>query len=188
MATIDRSVPVFTQGDDLDWPQKRAYCESIVAALGFTDYEYRESAISAVAQIRDGAARIAGTFSHVVRDYVRDRHLDTVVLGLRSAESRGRRLSRAVRGRDYVTANNLRHLLPIADWSGRDVLAWLITRDLPLFPLYTWPDPTPPHDRRMSWPIIPNQMQHGEARFVRRHAPDLWYRLVAVAPHLSADV
>lgn len=182
-------VAVFTQGDDLDWPSKRTYCEQVSACLGIRDYTYQVSRVSAHAQLVAGAEAIRGTFSHVWRGYVRDRGIDAMVLGLRSAESRARRLNRAVRGTDYRTQDGLRHLLPIADWSAVDVMAYLSTQSVPLFELYTWPDPAlPPHERRMSWPVVPGMMAHGEAAFVRRHAPGLWNRLAAEAPHIATEV
>lgn len=187
VASIDPSVPILTQGDDLDWPEKRAYCERVVSLLGCTDYEYRLSSVSARAQLCEGSERITGTFSHVVREYVRQRQLTTVLIGLRSEESRARRVSRARYGRDYVTRDGMRHLVPLADWSGRDVLAFCVARGLELFSLYTWQDALPPHVRRMSWPVVPGLMAHGEASFVKRHAPALWNQLARDAPHITTE-
>lgn len=181
-------VVVVTQADDLDWPWKRAYCHRVIAQLGITDYEYCESTVSARDQLVAGAARIRGTFRHVLRAYAQRRGHDAAILGLRAAESRGRQLSRARRGRDYRTREGLRHLLPLADWSALDVMAWIQQCGLPLAPVYEWDDDgVPPHERRMSWPVMPDLMAHGEARLLQRHEPGLWNALVAAAPHLTRD-
>ena len=90
-------VPVFTQADDLDWPDKRAFCHQTIARLGFGDYTYATSTVSAAAQVADAldaGDAIRGTFSHVIAQYVRDRGRDGALLGLRSEEAKGRAMTR----------------------------------------------------------------------------------------------
>jgi len=61
---------------------------------------------------------------------------DAVALGLRAEESHARRMNVATHGRDYTRKDGLRVVLPIANWSGRDVWAYLVSRDLPWLRIY----------------------------------------------------
>lgn len=61
---------------------------------------------------------------------------DAVALGLRAEESHARRMNVAMHGRDYTRRDGLRVLLPLANWSGRDVWAYLVSRGLPWLRIY----------------------------------------------------
>lgn len=178
-------MPVLTQADDLDWPEKRAHCHALVTRLGFGDYEYRESQRSAAEQFEQAEAgqAITGTFSHVIRQYVRDRSRDGVMLGLRMDESRQRKMTILRRG--YVNrADDGWRCYPIADWSGEDVFALIVSRDAPYMSLYDCDDDRAPHEWRMSWPATPGFWRTGGAAELRRYFPQHFARLAELNPSL----
>lgn len=177
-------VPVFTQSDDLDWPEKREHCHRVVQWLGFTDYEYRESKVSAAAQFARAAAgdEIVGTFSHVVQQYVTDRQHDGVIVGIRAEESGGRKALTQARGKLFHAGGQWR-CHPIADWSGVDVFAMIVSRGAPYMPLYDC-DARAPHEWRMSWPATPAFWKSGAAAELRRYFPAYFARLAELNPAL----
>jgi len=61
---------------------------------------------------------------------------DSVLLGLRAGESRGRALRVACWGDDHTRRDGLRVILPLARWTGRDIWAYLVTHNLPWLRIY----------------------------------------------------
>lgn len=183
-------VPVFTQADDLDWPEKQQFCVDTIRRLEFTRWDYCESETSAVDQFAalslSATDMIRGTFSHVIRHYVATTARDGVLLGLRAEESHGRRMSRRLRGSLYRTVDGLWHGQPLADWSGVDVFAFLVSRNLPWFHIYDRDDWQAPHEIRMSWLCNPSFVDRGAAAFLRRYYPQHLAWLAAVNPRVRA--
>ena len=174
------SIPVFTQADDLDWPEKRDFCGRVIAQLGFGDYTYAESRVSALAQLTNlecGDGVIRGTFSHVVTEYVRAREREGVLMGLRSEESSGRRMNRACNGSVYRTKAGEWRCTPIVDWCGVDVFAFICSRGLPYFHIYDHDEMQPSHEIRMSWMLNPSFVDRGAASFLHSHYPTHFARL-----------
>jgi len=185
LARIGRTdIPVLTQADDLDWPEKRAHCHRVVAGLGFHDYTYAEAPASALAQlaVMDGVttARIREreVFWAVVRAFIGARTRTGVILGLRAAESRRRRFVRRRYGRCYRTrGDGLWRCLPVADWSGVDVFALLVAEGVPWFHLYDRDRYQPPHEHRLAWLLNPAFLHRGVAAELRRDYPAHFARL-----------
>lgn len=185
----ETEVPVFTQADDLDWPEKESYCRRVVSELGFEDYEYRQSETSALRQLADGAEEIRGTFSHVIEGYVEDRRRDGVLMGLRKEEAEGRRMLRITKGKIYETGDGLTRCIPLADWSGKDVFALIVSTGTEYIHVYDNDDECPPHEIRFSWPLNPSFFQRSDASnsaaWLRRHYPQYFARLAAEIPHIT---
>ena len=176
-------VPVFTQADDLDWPDKRSHCARVVEHLGFQDWTLLPSLRSARAQLSFEAEAVRGTFSHVVVQYVQMRDMHGVIMGLRAEESKGRRINYARKGSIYEAKGRIT-CQPIAHWSGPLVMGYLLARGVPLHPLYTARWHVPPHERRMSWLVHPRFLGEGQLIFIKSCFPDVYERLVAQHPEL----
>lgn len=175
-------IPVFTQADDLDWPDKEEFCRGVVDRLGFVDYSYEWSEVSAVAQLADGSETVRGTFSHVINRYVQAQKRTGVIMGLRAEESKGRVASRRFRGAIYQVKDGSWRCNPLADWRGEDVFALILSTDTPYMHVYDKDDEKPPHEIRFSWMLAPNCMTSGDAAFLKRHYPDLYNRFAARHP------
>lgn len=174
-------VPVFTQADDLDWPDKEEFCRETVRRLGFTDYSYEFSEVSAIDQLVEGRGEVSGTFSHVVRRYVRERNRDGVLMALRAEESLGRGWLRRTRGRIYEAGGELR-CIPLADWKGEDVFALIVATDTPYMHVYDRDDELPPHKIRFSWMVSPEFFHDGSVAFLKRHYPERFNHLCRIYP------
>lgn len=183
LAKMDRTdVPVFTQGDDLDWPDKEAFCRSTVRRLGFADYSYELSEVSAADQVFASDAGVSGTFSHVHRRYVESRSRTGVLMGLRAGEGLGRGWNRKVRGHTYEAGGELR-CNPLADWSGEDVFALIVSTNTPYMHVYDKAEPPRmPHEIRFSWMASPEFFHDGNLAFLKRHYPDLFNQFAARYP------
>jgi 3'-phosphoadenosine 5'-phosphosulfate sulfotransferase (PAPS reductase)/FAD synthetase len=181
-------IPVFTQGDDLDWPDKEAFCRALTAQLGFADYAYMMSGTSALDQFSgltlNGTKTIRGTFSHVVQRYVYERSRNGVLMGLRSEESVHRRALRASRGWMYRTTSGETRCIPIADWAGIDVFALIVSHGLPYMHVYDCDAFCPPHEIRFSWIVNPHFLHRGHPAWLKHYYPDQFTRLAAINPNL----
>jgi phosphoadenosine phosphosulfate reductase len=109
---------------------------------------------------------------------------DGVALGLRSEESSGRAVSRATHGLVYQRGDGMLVCQPLADWSWRDVFAYVATHRLPLHPIYSAPLLHLEHRGRirLSWWASTDHHRHGELAWVKANFPDLYTRLVAAIP------
>jgi len=191
LSQMGETIPVFTQGDDLDWPSKEAYCKRVVSELGFTDYEYRYSEVSAAEQVAAGAERVRGTFSHVIEGYVEDRRRDSVLMGLRKEEAPGREMLRITKGKTYETKDGLTRCIPLVDWSGKDVFALILSTETEYIHVYDNDDDRPPHEIRFSWPVNPRFYYRDAANsavWLRRNYPDFFRRLAERIPALKNHI
>lgn len=123
----------------------------------------------------------------VIDEHVTTRGYDAVLLGLRKAESRSRRLLLSARG--AIFANVARRVLticPLADWSGDDVFAYLMTHDQPLHEAYTQlrfvDDPA---RARVSWWADDTLARRGRLVWLRYYYPDLFNRFAAEFPEIK---
>lgn len=188
-------VAVFTQGDDLDYPDKRAYCERIVAQLGFRNYTYGLSDVSALAQLQASADdEIHGTFSHVIRRYMQEHQRNSAVMGLRAAESlKRRRLAgwtvRAGHPGIYTVSQTGEHrCIPLYDWSGEDVFALILSTGTEYMHVYDHDDLCMPHQIRFCWTANPEFFSRGQLVWLKRYYPSLYNRLLTVNPDVKKYV
>lgn len=117
-----------------------------------------------------------------------------VFLGLRTEESRGRRLNRMFRGKLYQNSVDKRWTCqPIVDWTAKDVFAFAVSRELPIHPYYrlalekmkVHPESPQsrvgcmmPEDGVVSWRVLtPMSMLY----------PEMYRRLINIRPELRKD-
>lgn len=128
------------------------------------------------------------------RDLVKDfkAQLDTAVtaaleaagaegkmLGMAAHESRGRAMNIARRGQSYTAAGQMPKLLPLAHWTSRDVMAYMLHHDLPLLRAYTDSDDPERARSEVAFGVISASAsdalrRHGVWDEWRRIYPDLW--------------
>lgn len=77
-----------------------------------------------------------GLKMRVLTKYHRDNRIDGVVLGIRTSESKSRRLVYKSKGQVYKTENGWR-CLPVATFSAEEVLCVAMLQDAPINPVYT---------------------------------------------------
>ncbi len=124
--------------------------------------------------------------------YQYDNGFDGAFTGMRSEESRGRRMNRIMRGHMYQLSKDASWMCqPIVDWSARDVFACLVSHGAPIHPHYKLAlenfgiDPESPASRVDC--MIPDEgvSQMPTMMPLRELYPELWRRVVAVRPELE---
>jgi 3'-phosphoadenosine 5'-phosphosulfate sulfotransferase (PAPS reductase)/FAD synthetase len=113
-----------------------------------------------------------------------------VFLGLRTQESRGRRINRMVRGKDYKLRDDTMTCQPIVDWQASDVFAYAVWRGLPIHPYYRLAlermglHPEAPNSRVGC--MLPEDcvVQWNVMFPLKTLYPDLWRRVVSLRPEL----
>lgn len=79
-------------------------------------------------RVRDGVPAAKG---RAMRERLAELGLSAQIMGLRRAESRGRRLYLRHYGPAYRRQDGVVNICPLAWWSAQDVWAWIVSRDLP---------------------------------------------------------
>lgn len=198
LACVDlgRSLPVVSEKDDLDYPGEEGYVGGIARAwdleLTVLRPEVSPRAWMA-ANARDLGAggdlhsRAAGLsracFYDVVERY--GARFDGVMLGMRQEESKGRAKSRAVHGTLYRKAHPYRDggqwvSTPLADWSGLDVMAYLLSRDIPMLSVYrcvALAHAREPWRLRKSWWVPGSHSRWGGVAWLQHYYPSLYRQL-----------
>lgn len=190
---------VFSIKDDLDYPGEEDYVRRLAAAWGALDrlvvlhppVSLWELLKQINPDVRDDLHARTSEFSKVgfydVIDEYNARHpVQATMLGLRAAESRGRRLNRKIRGATYQKKDG--HIIsqPLCDWEGRDVYAYLFAHDIELLPVYHCVRLVKSPDLvRKSWWLPGASSSFGGMVWLRTYYPSLYMRLVMEFPEAA---
>jgi phosphoadenosine phosphosulfate reductase len=190
-------VDVMSEKDDLDFPGEEEYVRGLGERWGLR-LSVVHPPTSPAKWISEHAhemhvgddihARSAGLskacFYCVVEEA--NRGYDAVMLGLRSAESGMRRHLRLAKGRCYRLRNGKWRALPVADWSGLDVLAYAESRKIELLPVYRCiglMHRDEPWRLRKSWWLPGDNSRFGQTAWLCRYYPSLYRKLICWFPH-----
>lgn len=190
MGLADR-VTVLSEKDDLDYPGEEQYVLDTAAAWGLRLQIVRPEvspwgwlianrhALGAGSEMHARSSGLSkACFYGVMQDA--DRPFDGVALGLRSEESAIRRGVRERRGRVFRLASGQIRCLPVADWSGLDVLAYAHSRGVDLLHVYRCiglMHRDEPWMVRKSWWIPGSHAGSGGVQWLRRYYPSLYAKL-----------
>lgn len=118
---------------------------------------------------------------------------DGSYVGIRAAESKGRRAFAKYRGTSHQHVTDGKWVFaPLIHWSSDDVMAMLVSRELPIHPYYrrAW-EAFPaaaagsPADMRVDLMIVGGYAgSHGAHALIARVYPEMWRRLCAIRPEL----
>lgn len=187
--SVDPELPVITQFDDCDWPEKAPYIEHMAArnfipafypvAPGFSVWEkVLETEIGGddICKLSHPITRDA--FIQPLSDQQKRLGCDGVFLGLRDAESKARAMNRRTRGCLYRTAGGQWKCLPLAEWSAVDVFAYHVKHHLPINPLYFNNRIFEPENIRISWALpTRNGFSRGEMEHLKIYYPTQYNKL-----------
>lgn len=108
---------------------------------------------------------------------------DGTALGLRAAESFGRRLNARTKGAVYrYKRDGVWACQPIFDWSYDDVWSYIVANDLTYCGVYDKQWDMPEANQRLSYWAGESNRQFGRYAWLRRHYPELFNRLAAQFP------
>lgn len=113
---------------------------------------------------------------------------DGVFLGIRADESKARRIHIRKKGYTYHTKyDDLYHCNPIAFWNSKDVFSYLISRSIPILPLY-YKTTTEQVERLRNGNWIPFglSIQFGDVLFLRKEYPELHQKLKKHFPEVAS--
>ena len=187
-------IELVSEKDDLDYPGERDYVEQLAGdwranltvlepetspAQWMTD---NASCITVGDDMHGRAAELSkACFYSIVENYSSGR---SIMLGLRTEESKGRNAHRASRGLVYQARGQL-VAQPIADWTGIDVYAYCLTHGIELLPLYQCVGLMHARDPwriRKSWWIQGSAGVTGGIQWLRYYYPSLYYKLLEWIP------
>lgn len=129
-------------------------------------------------------------FYGVLKEYQTRKEYKGVFLGLRAAESNGRRINRAKNGTIYY--NESWHQLvcqPLADWNAADVFAYLFSREIPILDVYFKTNfVKSPEEIRKSWVLPSAQSSKGQALWLKYYFPEIFRKLSIINPKMRTYV
>jgi len=119
-------------------------------------------------------------------EWAQQNGLNGVFLGLRKDEARGRKLILNLRSPIYQLKNGLWKANPLANWSFKDVWAYIVTNGLkyPVFYDYTGLGRTREWIRNSSW-CTTDGAERGQVVWLKYYYPELYKRLIAEFPIVS---
>lgn len=186
--SIDSSLPILIQFDDCDWPEKMEYAERIKQKHGF-DYMAVEPDFSiwdAACKCSIGQDNLCAQSHSLTRDgfiSVLDNArielgCNGVMLGLRMAESRARKLNLCKRGHTYKLKSGVMRCNPLSIWNANDVFAYMAINDIEINPCYFKNRFFQPEDIRLSWALpTTGGMTHGDMEHMKMYYPRQYSRL-----------
>lgn len=194
-----RSLPVYSEKDDLDYPGEREYVERLAAEWRI-DLRIIEPPTSPLEWVRahrdelvacdDLHSRAAGLSKECFYGLVEaaTAHHEAIMLGLRAKESRGRLLNRKVRGDSYRKRSGQWVCTPIVDWRGLDVMAYLASREIDVLPVYrciAFAHAREPWMVRKSWWLPGHASAMGGMAWLRHYWPSLYEQAKQLVSHAN---
>lgn len=193
---VDPSIYAASEKDDMDFPGERAYVEYVAARYGFRlDVIEPDGSLWTALEETDiteeiharGTAFSDTFFYSLLERYHTEHAVEGIMLGLRKEESRGRKMNTIMRGCIYQKSDGCWVCCPLADWEGKDVMAYLISRDIPILDVYFKTRfAGKPENIRKSW-ILPGaaSARRGQVAWLRYYYPALYARLYTTNPELG---
>lgn len=189
-----RAARLVSEKDDLDFPGEESYVRSLAVEWGAA-LDIVHPPESPLAFLRAAAERGAWALGDDLHARTAElskrcfygvmeaacRGADLVMMGLRTEESPARNALRASRGRSYTIRTGQRRAIPLADWRGIDVYAYLDAAGVDLLPLYRcigFLHAREPWRVRKSW-WLPGgaSVRYGQVEWLRRYWPSLYATL-----------
>jgi 3'-phosphoadenosine 5'-phosphosulfate sulfotransferase (PAPS reductase)/FAD synthetase len=184
---IDPSIPIFSQFDDCDWPEKRPYMDRVAERHGwdFISVEPGFSVWEAVQNHKIGTENICGidhpitidAFIMPLKAATRASNCDGIFLGLRSDESYIRKKNFQKRRHTYQLKDGTWRCCPLSMWSTRDVFAYLVSNDVEINPCYFYNAICHPEEIRLSWALPTVGWKGRDIEHIRRYYPQQFRRL-----------
>lgn len=188
------NLELISEKDDLDFPGEVQYVEGLAQQWGarltivtpdVSPAEWMREHGASLAPGDDihgrAAALSKACFYGVVEAATAGR---SVLLGLRAEESRGRCANRASRGLVYHARKQWVGM-PLGDWTGLDVMAYLLANGIEPLPLYqcvALMHAREPWRLRKSWWVPGSSGSMGGVHWLRHYYPSLYAKLLEWVP------
>jgi 3'-phosphoadenosine 5'-phosphosulfate sulfotransferase (PAPS reductase)/FAD synthetase len=183
VSLIDKSIPVFTQFDDLDYPHKKKHCQKILEAFDMNNFYMVDTQESVWEMVgTDQKMDANDIFYRVIESFLKRVDCNGHFMGLRIEESKKRKMNYLTRGHIYIR-QGMKVCTPIALWEGMDVFAYIIQNDIPYIDVYDKDTFDMPHEIRFSWWYNPSFENQGNVVKIKKNNPELFSRLEGKLPN-----
>lgn len=198
--SLDPSVTLVSEKDDLDYPGEETYITELatrwqakleILRPDISPSQWIAEHADQLAMGDDFHSRAAGLSKACFYGVMEqdDAKRDLVFIGLRADESVARRKNRAINGLAYRRKAGHVVCTPLADWRGIDVFAYLQAQEIE--PLHVYRCVGFMHERepwrvRKSWWIPGDMGKYGGASWLRRYYPSLFQRLLKWFPRAQS--
>ena len=186
--SIEPSVPIIMQIDDCDWPELLPYVGRLSDKYGW-EINFTEPDFS-VLEVMRKINRETEDFCSQSHPLTREAFLEPLrkiaeklgvegsFIGLRSRESKARKINLITRGAVYRKKNGQWMSTPMYDWNARDVFAYLSLNNVEINPCYFKNRFEPPENIRLAW-FVPTRIDArlGGEEQLKYYNPDLWKKL-----------
>jgi 3'-phosphoadenosine 5'-phosphosulfate sulfotransferase (PAPS reductase)/FAD synthetase len=183
--------------DDLDFPGEEAYLTEHAKAFGveldilrppFSLQDWLAANAVEKGNTADMHSRSSSfadaAFYSLISEYSTKHGVPGVYLGLRVAESYGRKRNMQTRGHIYQKASGEVVCQPLANWTGLDVYAYLFKHGIEPFALYKCVRLHESPERvRKSWWLPGSASRQGGMEWLRCYYPSLFLRLCQIMPN-----
>lgn len=191
--------PFVSEKDDMDFPGELEYMHLLQEKYNLTldiltppvmlwdvimKHDFTEDIHSKGANFSDEY------FYGLLRNHQQENNYKGVFLGLRATESKGRLWN--VKTNSYIYYNqDWKQLVcqPLAEWSAKDVFAYLFSNDIPILDVYFKTNfVKSPEEIRKSWILPSAQTSQGAALWLKYYYPDIFRKLCIINPKLRSYV
>lgn len=181
------NIKVMTEKDTMDFPEELEYVQSIKEKYNLNlDIISPDIDLWDVIQNYDILNDIHSRntkfsqdyFYSLIKQYKEDNNYNGVFLGLRSEESKGRKINKSIRGFIYKRGGNEYVCQPIANWTGKDVFAYLFINNIPILSVYFKTKfVKSPEQIRKSWILPSHQSTKGQVSWLKYYYPNIFNKL-----------
>lgn len=192
--SIHPETEIMIQFDDCDWPEKRDYAIRTAEKYRWKIHEVVPtfSVWAMASKCRIGYEELcsqsheltSASFISLLEEKREELGCIGSFLGLRSEESRARKLNLSQRGELYKTKDGVWRCCPLGRWSVLDVFAYLASNNIEINPCYFHNIIKQPEEVRLSWALpTPNGIRRGDLEHIRRYYPKQFARLRELGVH-----
>lgn len=190
---VDPNVLVFHFDTHCNLPEAEALRDRVVPEweLNYVEYRSSVSALELYAKYGWTPRPVMSKLPEgdLITKFIEEHTIELQFLGLRKEESKGREVSLVSRGPVYFSQRDgVWMCCPLSDWSGRDVMAYIVEHNVPLSDVYRkLKFVEEPSEVRTGWYCGPSSHAAADRRFawLRYYHPDLWQRLVEAIPEAA---
>jgi len=195
-----KDILIFSQKDDCDFPDEKTYIENLTDLyhLNTEIVEPKESMWEYILKHKDLDNDIHKKTNEVtkifflkcIKQFIDKHNPDCVFMGLRNEESKARRINYYLKGDTYFTKydESIMHCNPLSKWTATDVFSYMVTKHIPILPLYTkYNILKDAESLRKSWWIpTGEQIKRGWVLFIKKEYPELYRKLKAHFPEVAS--
>jgi len=187
---FDNNIPIVSQFDDCDWPEKKPYIEELIKKYNWEDSFYPVepdfSVFEAVKTVNLSDTEICKQshwitkegFISVLDKKIKELECNGRFLGLRKVESIARKRNIQVRGNLYKRSDETWMCYPLSEWEAIDVFTYLVSNNIPINPCYFKNKFKTPLEIRLAWALpTPRGLGTGDIEHIKYYYPDYYYRL-----------